>query len=131
LLDETLKQLLTKIPDPHPTDAEVPAEVAAQIHEAVQLAWPNGHPPTLDELAAEDTDEWGRAHPADPSDHGILGFAAAPPDHGIIHPDDEIHEFGHEGDLASEHNVPFGDHTDSPGDHPSFGDHDYGSDGPF
>jgi hypothetical protein len=50
LLEHTLRQLLTDITDQPPADADVPAEVTAQIHDAVRLAWPDGHPPTLDEL---------------------------------------------------------------------------------
>jgi hypothetical protein len=52
-LDRTLRELLTNNPDPYPTDDAVPADVA-RIHAAVLCAWPDGRPPTPDELAAED-----------------------------------------------------------------------------
>jgi hypothetical protein len=54
LLDRNLRGLLTNIPDQYSTDAAVPANVAVRIHAAVLSAWPNGRPPTADELAAED-----------------------------------------------------------------------------
>jgi hypothetical protein len=53
-LDRTLRGLLTNIPDPYPTDAAVPTDMAARIHAAVLSAWPDGRPPTPDELSAED-----------------------------------------------------------------------------
>jgi hypothetical protein len=99
LLEHTLRQLLTHVPDAHPADADGPVEMAAQIHDAVHLAWPDGHPPTLDELPPhlesypEGSHEFHSAH-----EFGAeLEAAAAPPsesdgvyeaDHLVVHESD-------------------------------------------
>jgi hypothetical protein len=54
LLDHELRNLLTTIPDSGHAAATLPPESVDAIAEAVQRAWPEGHPPSATELAAED-----------------------------------------------------------------------------
>jgi hypothetical protein len=115
MLDHALRELLTTFPEPE-TGVGVPADAAAQIHEAVQLAWPEGHPPTPSELAAEDS---GHDPYHDSDVDSSLGAEQHTTDHGA-----------HFGDHTTDHGVHFGDHTDALSDHPDLGQHpDHHSDG--
>ncbi|MEZ0352084.1 hypothetical protein [Mycobacterium sp. pR1184] len=100
--DQVLRDLLTQIPhSPDPT-GEIPAEALAEIDRAVSAAWPDGTPPSAEQIAREDgddthlTDDSASHHPW--SDHGHPGHGGyGHDDHhgGDQQPDDHGHH-GHD-----------------------------------
>ena len=102
LLDHQLRDLLTDLPHPGDSGSTLPPEVAEEISRIVDSAWPDGHPPTADELAAEDA---GYEHAGHDSDLHWTGLDPDHASHGIHHTDTE-HEGGHDG---LDHG-PHGDH---------------------
>ncbi|OBI84433.1 hypothetical protein [Mycobacterium sp. 1245805.9] len=104
LLDHELRQLFNDIPDSGGPGAELPPEVAAEIARAVELAWPDGKPPTPDEVARDDGQLEISDDSADFDAHRGDGPHGDHFDHHDIH-----HDQGH-------------DHTD----HGEYGHHDFG-----
>jgi len=92
-LDHQLRELLTDLPHPGDFGSALPPEVAEEISRAVSWAWPDGHPPTADELAREDAghDPYDHVSVLEPhsfeAEHGHGG-------HGADHTD-VGHETGH------------------------------------
>ncbi len=112
-VDELVRDWLNNI-DPVATAVPPNADPATEIAHAITIGWPDGHPPTLDELA-EDT-------------HMALGDAAdIPQDAGHTDPHhqvDEAHHFDtqwndpsnphhltddqhHADDLHPDHDIPW------------------------
>jgi hypothetical protein len=57
IVDQMLRDLLTRIPhSPDPT-GEIPAEALAEIDRAVHAAWPDDSPPSAEQIAREDGDD--------------------------------------------------------------------------
>jgi hypothetical protein len=54
LLDHQLRQLLTDFPDASDIGGALPLGAADEISRAIGRAWPDGQPPTPEELAGED-----------------------------------------------------------------------------
>lgn len=102
LLDHELRQFLNDIPDSANAGAHLPPDAASEIAHAVNLAWPDGRPPTVDELGADD---YQKQTPDECADFGL-------------HHGDGLHgdHFGHEHEQGH-------DHTG----HDDYGHHDYGS----
>ena len=103
LLDHTLRQMLTTFPDDRTAGDDLPPEALARIQDAIDRAWPDGHPPTAAELAAEDgevIDDWADAA----AHHGFGGTHVVDPldtdlgDHHLHPHDDPPHEHGHHDD---------------------------------
>jgi hypothetical protein len=102
LLDHELRQLFNDIPDSGDFRAELPPEAAAEIARAVDLAWPDGRPPTPDEVARDDYQ------------HEMSGDGPDfDPHHGDgLHGD---HDLGHDHDQGHGHT-----------EHGDYGHHDHG-----
>ncbi|MFZ0714241.1 hypothetical protein [Mycobacterium sp.] len=103
LLDDELRDLLTDFPAAGQSGNDLPAAALSEISDAVRTAWPDGHPPTPEELAAEDA---GNESPGD-----ISGFESQ--DFHIPH-DSHYSEFDH----------PDAGHPDYSHEHPDHG-HDF------
>jgi hypothetical protein len=106
LLDHELRSLLTAIPDSGHPGATASPEAADAIAEAVHRAWPDGHPPSAAELAAEDTGHdvdggFSPLHGDLSGEHGFdVGHGGHLGDHGSgDHHPDHVHEHGHHGDT--------------------------------
>lgn len=98
LLDDELRDLLTDFPAAGHSGDDLPAAALHEISDAVSTAWPDGHPPTPEELAADDAgqeshgDIWGfesqDVHITHDSHYGEFDQPdAGHHDHGHGHPD--------------------------------------------
>ena len=98
-VDDALRDLLTFVPDE--LDAVLPADALAQIRDAVEVGWPDGHPPTVDELAND-------------------GAHGAPVEHSAADLSDGSSDWDH---LSGPDHIsgPLDHHTD-PGDNHHHGD---------
>jgi hypothetical protein len=105
LLDRELRQLFNDISGSGDSGAELPPEVAAEIARAVERAWPDGKPPTPEEVARDD------------DQHEIFGDSAD----FDVHRGDGLHgdHFGHHDASHHAHGTDHTDHGDS-------GHHDFG-----
>ena len=103
-LDEGLRRLFNTVSTE--TNSVPPADAAAQIHRAVDLAWRAGHPPTPEELA---NDAGAGADPY--NDASLIG----------LHQDGVDNR--HESPVVDDHGTHFASPIDDGGHHVAQGNH--------
>jgi hypothetical protein len=110
-LDIELRALLTRIPDHPDTARSLPSAALDEIEDAISRAWPDGSPPTLEQLEQEHTDsesDDGSAHVgADDDDH--IGHLPGT-DEGAEPANGHIEHVEHEG-YSDHDQYSDGDHS--------------------
>lgn len=82
-LDDALRAALTRTPEGAAADGALPAAMLEEIDSAIDAGWPQGRPPTVEELAASgDIDDH---EPRQYAGDGIgeHGSTHSPADHGV------------------------------------------------
>jgi hypothetical protein len=106
-LDDVLRAALTDIPDEQPAAGAVPADMVADIGRAIDDGWPQGRPPTLEELAADgDADDGHDGHRSTELTHE-QSWADPVTDEasGTSHPHGWHHHYDHSAHIDPEHDT--------------------------
>jgi hypothetical protein len=106
IIDQVLRDLLTRIPHSPDAHVEIPADALAEIDRAVSAAWPDHTPPSAEQIAQEDRDDpfvphdGASDHPlSDEPHHGHGAYGHDDPHGGHEQP----HDDGHHGDDDGSH----------------------------